>query len=48
MFYMIKFSMHKIDDLKLHKLFTNAIPHFYYYSVTKINKEDWKSYVRFQ
>lgn len=30
------------DKLKLHKLFTNTIPHFYYYGITKVNKEAWK------
>ena len=34
------------DDLKLFKLFSGAIPHFEYYGVTTVSKDEWQALVR--
>ena len=34
------------DELKLFELFSKAIPHFEYYGVTTVTKDDWQALVR--
>jgi hypothetical protein len=35
-------SADTFDSLSLHQLFTTAVPEFYYYGITEIDKEKWE------